>query len=80
MPVSAYILINVQIGKSAEVLEKIRNVRGVQSAAFTTGEYDLIIRITVDNLEELYNVTTNEIHKIPGILKTTTFVIEKEIR
>lgn len=77
--VSAYILINVEVGKSAEVIEKIRNIPGVQSVAYTTGEYDLILRVTVNSLEDLYEITTKEIHKIDGITKTITYVIEKEI-
>ena len=57
-----------------------------QTASAATFDFNPAINGKIFNLTEGVcweydiNVTTNEIHKIPGILKTTTFVIEKEIR
>ena len=77
--ISAYIFIKVAIGKLQDVVEKLREIGCAESIAVTTGEFDIVLRVKVKDLEELYDVTTNKIHKIDGIISTLTHIIEKEI-
>ena len=79
MMISAYIMINVEVGKILSVVEALRRVRGVSNVSVVAGEYDIIVRAEVQSLEELFYLT-EEIHKIPGIKRTTTHVVEKEVR
>lgn len=76
--ITAYILINVKIGYIDKVMEDLKKIRNVKSVAITAGLYDLVVRVKVETLEELFQVT-NEIHEIEGIERTNTHVIEKEI-
>ena len=78
MTVAAYVLINVRVGKMGEILDKLRGIRNVKSISVVAGEFDLIVRVEVDNLSDLFDVT-EEIHKIDGIEKTITYVVEREI-
>jgi len=50
----------------------------VEKISVIAGEYDIVVRVHVKNLEKLLEVT-NEIQMINGVKKTTTQVIEKEI-
>jgi len=77
--VVAYILINVAIGKVDHVMSKLREIENVKSIAVVAGEFDLIVRVEVKSLEKLFDVT-EKIHRIDGITKTTTHIVEKEIR
>lgn len=73
----AYIMLNVTLGKTNEVLDKIKKIPGVTSVAVITGEYDILVRIEGETMEQMYN-TTQEIHLIDGISETTTSIIQKE--
>ena len=44
MAVSAYILIQTEVGKAAQVAEEVDNIEGVVSAEDVTGPYDVIAR------------------------------------
>lgn len=73
----AYVLINVELGRTNEVLSKIKLIPGVTSVAVITGEYDIIVRLETLTMDEMYN-RTQEIHLIDGIIETTTSIIQKE--
>ncbi len=75
----AYIFIKVAIGQLETVLDRLKNIEEAESIAVTTGEYDIVLRIKVSSLEELYRVTIEKIHKIDGIVNTLTHIIEKEL-
>ncbi|TFG03749.1 Lrp/AsnC family transcriptional regulator [Candidatus Thorarchaeota archaeon] len=77
--VLAYILMELEIGKSDEVLEQLRLIDEATKIAVTTGVYDIIVRLEVPTLEDLYDITVHKIHSIPGIRDTTTAVVEKMI-
>ncbi|MHA1219571.1 MAG: Lrp/AsnC family transcriptional regulator [Candidatus Heimdallarchaeaceae archaeon] len=79
MTVSAYIFFIVDLGKTQEVVNALREIPNIVNVAVVTGEYDIVVKILVENLEELFHVTTEKIHMIEGISETQTSVIEKEI-
>lgn len=53
MAIEAYVLINVDMGKTMEVLEALAKLDGVTSAHSVTGPYDIIAAIGVVNLDRL---------------------------
>ena len=73
----AYILVTIKLGKTNEVLAKLKQIPNVTSVAVITGEYDIIIRVETNTMDEMYN-RTQEIHLIDGIIETTTSIIQKE--
>jgi len=76
MTITVYLLMDIEIGKTEQVLEKLQLIPEATKIAVTTGIYDIILRLEVDNLDELYTITL-KIHSIPGIKETTTAVVEK---
>ena len=53
MAVSAYILIQTEVGKAAQVAEEVGEIDGVVSAEDVTGPYDVIARAEADTVDEL---------------------------
>ena len=53
MVVQAYILIQTDVGKAAEVARAIAQVKGVTLAEDVTGPYDVIVRAEASNVDEL---------------------------
>lgn len=76
--VSAYILLTMQTGDSEKSISEMRKIENVEKISVVAGEYDIVVRVHVKNLENLLKVT-NKIQLINGVKKTTTQVIEKEI-
>jgi DNA-binding Lrp family transcriptional regulator len=76
--VNAYILLSMKTGSSDKAIKEMRKLENVEKISIVAGEYDIVVRVRVDTLEQLLEVT-NELQLIEGIAKTTTQVIEKEI-
>ncbi len=72
MSVQAYILIQTEVGKAAEVAEQVAEISGVSDAADVTGPYDVIVRAEARNVDELGKMVVSKIQAIPGITRTLT--------
>ena len=59
-------------------IDHMQTIEFVEKISVVAGQYDVIIRVLVEDLESLLAIT-NQLQMIPGIEKTTTQVIEKEI-
>ena len=75
--VLAYVLMEVEIGKTDDVVDALRKIDEATTVAVTTGSYDIVVLLETQNLEELYEITVRGIHQIPGIKETQTAVVEK---
>ena len=53
MSVSAYVLIQTEVGKAASVAAEIATLAGVTTAEDVTGPYDVIARVEARNVDEL---------------------------
>ena len=72
MAVSAYILIQTEVGKAASVAEQIGGLAGVASAEDVTGPYDVIVRAEAPSVDELGRMVVSHIQLIEGITRTVT--------
>ena len=76
--INAYILITMRPGNTNTNIMEMRKIENVEKISVVAGEYDIVVRVHVENLEKLLEVT-NKIQMVDGVKKTTTQVIEKEI-
>lgn len=72
MSVSAYILIQTEVGKAAAVAEEVSNIDGVVSAEDVTGPYDVIARSEANTVDELGQLVVSRVQMISGITRTLT--------
>ena len=73
----AYIMMDIELGKTDEVVDSLRKIEAATKIAVTTGGVDIVMLLETSSLEELYEITVKQIHKIPGIRDTQTAVVEK---
>ena len=73
MAVKAYILIVTAVGKEVEVANSVKKINGVKEANPVYGEYDVVIEIVANTLDEL-NKIISQIRKEPSILRTVTLI------
>ena len=72
MVVQAYILIQTDVGKAAEVAAEIAEVKGVTLAEDVTGPYDVIVRAEANSVDELGKMVVSRVQLIDGITRTLT--------
>jgi DNA-binding Lrp family transcriptional regulator len=70
--VQAYILIQTEVGKAADVARNIGSIDGVTQAEDVTGPYDVIVRAEARNVDELGKLVVAQVQSIPGITRTLT--------
>jgi DNA-binding Lrp family transcriptional regulator len=70
--VQAYILVQTEVGKAAEVALRIRGIAGVTLAEDVTGPYDVIVRAESDNVDDLGRMVVAQIQAVSGITRTLT--------
>ncbi len=70
--VQAYILVQTNVGKAAEVAMAIRDLDGVVRAEDVTGPYDVIVRAEAASVDELGQLVVAKVQIVPGITRTVT--------
>jgi DNA-binding Lrp family transcriptional regulator len=70
--VQAYILIQTEVGKAAQVAREIADVKGVTLAEDVTGPYDVIVRAEARNVDELGKLVVARVQAVDGITRTLT--------
>ncbi len=68
----AYVLIQTDVGKSAQVAEEVGKIDGVIAAHNVTGNYDVIVLAEADSMDDLGRLVVNQIQLIHGITRTAT--------
>ena len=72
MTAKAYVLIETAVGKNKDVVLALRKIKGVKEANMVTGPYDVIAIVEGEDLTEVGNLVTGDIHKAAGIERTVT--------
>ena len=72
MTVKAYVLIEVQVGRTKDVVESLRGLEGVTSVDVVTGPYDAIAILERKTPNDLGVLVTAKIHPVSGISRTVT--------
>jgi DNA-binding Lrp family transcriptional regulator len=70
--VTAYILVQTEVGKAAQVARDIVAIKGVQQAEDVTGPYDVVVRAEARNIDELGRLVVARVQAVDGITRTLT--------
>ena len=70
--VTAYILVQTEVGKAARVAEEVAAIEGVQQAQAVIGPYDVIVRAEARNIDELGRLVVARVQAVHGITRTLT--------
>jgi DNA-binding Lrp family transcriptional regulator len=73
--VQAYILIQTEVGRAADVARAIAGIAGVTLAEDVTGPYDVIARVEAPGVDELGQLVIARIQDVKGITRTLTCTV-----
>lgn len=72
--ITAFVLVDVAVDMVPEAARAITGIDGVVEVYSVTGRYDLICKVRVSANEELADVVTAGIDKVPGIVDSETVI------
>jgi DNA-binding Lrp family transcriptional regulator len=72
MTVSAYVLIQTEVGKASQVTKAVGELSGIVQVDGVTGPYDVIARADSADLDELAKQVVMPIQEVEGVTRTLT--------
>ena len=72
---SAYVLIQTEVGKVAKVAQAISDLDGVQLAEDLVGPYDVIARVQAPGLDQLGQLVVSRVQVVDGVTRTLTCTV-----
>ena len=70
--VEAYVLIQAEVGRSAEVADAARKIPGVRFADVVTGPYDVVVRAEAAEIDGLGKLIVAKVQAVVGVTRTLT--------
>jgi DNA-binding Lrp family transcriptional regulator len=70
--ITAYVLIQTEVGKSGQVARAAAEIDGVQQAQPVVGPYDVIVRAQAPSMDALGKLVVSRIQAIDGVTRTLT--------
>jgi DNA-binding Lrp family transcriptional regulator len=70
--VSAYILIQAEVGKATQVTNELKSIKGIVQVDGVTGPYDVIARAEATTVDELGKLVVARVQSVEGITRTLT--------
>ena len=67
-----YVLINVKPGMELQAFERISAMENVTDADLLFGDYDIIVKITADNMGMIAKTVVEQIRQVEGVDNTKT--------
>ncbi len=72
---SAYVLIETEVGKVAHVAQALSHLDGVQLSQDLAGPYDVIARVQASGLDQLGRLVVPAIQVVDGVTRTLTCMV-----
>jgi len=80
MAVKAYVLMKVSSGSEREICKKIVEFDEVLDASIVYGEFDIIAKVRVEELETLEDFLSENLRSMPSIMLTSTMIVAREYK
>lgn len=72
--IKAYVLVVTDPGKTKNVYQELHGVPGVAEMHEVMGPYDIVVELSVSNLQEIPTILGEKIRTIDGVQSTTSLV------
>ena len=69
-----FLMLKVEPGTLAEVADRITELESFSEAYSISGAYDLLVKLYVENFDDLSRLVTEQIQRIPHVRETFTIL------
>lgn len=80
MAVLAYVLFKISSGREREVCQKIITFDEVMEADIIFGEYDVIAKISAQDLDALEDFLSQKLRAVSSVILTSTMLVGREYK
>lgn len=83
LPTEAFIFVSFQSGldiSQRELAKRISKITGVNEVHIISGEYDLLLKVRGESLENIGELVVDKLRKLKGVGKTLTFACFETIK
>jgi DNA-binding Lrp family transcriptional regulator len=70
--VEAYVLLQTEQGRMAEIAQSLAQLPAVSEADVVTGPYDVIARVQADDMDAIGQLIVAEVQVVGGVTRTLT--------
>ena len=77
MSVLAYVLVTLNPGTEKNILEKVAYFDEVLKVSMMYGEYDALVQVSTESLDQLNKFLTDKLRVLPDIFQTATLIVAK---
>ncbi len=70
--IAAYVLIQTEIGKAAQVVAEVKEIPAVDLAVAVAGPYDVLAHVSAEDVHFLGRLAVSEIQAVRGVSRTLT--------
>jgi DNA-binding Lrp family transcriptional regulator len=70
--VEAYVLIQAEVGRAADVADAVGKIPGVRFADVVTGPYDVVLRAEAAEIDGLGKLIVANVQAVVGVTRTLT--------
>jgi DNA-binding Lrp family transcriptional regulator len=71
----AFVFINTVPEFMSQVLEEIRRIEGVEEAETVYGNYDIVVKVETETMDQLKRIVTFKIRMLPKVLTTNSLLV-----
>lgn len=79
---TAYVLLNSDLGSDASIIDEVKQILEEEDVEFEVqgvyGVYDIVLKLSSDNADNLRGIITNKIRKINKVQSTLTMMVIEE--
>ena len=79
---TAYVLLNSDLGSDSSIIDEVKKILQDEDVKFEVqgvyGVYDIVLKLSSDNAENLRGIITNKIRKISKVQSTLTMMVIEE--
>ena len=79
---TAFVLLNSDLGSDVGIIAEIKGILSNENVKFEIkgvyGVYDIVLKLSSDNAENLRSIITNQIRKISKVQSTLTMMVIEE--
>jgi len=72
--IEAYVLLRIKPGQDRSVFRKVKKLKRVTEMDTVYGEYDLLIKVQVETMEDLDSFIFDTVRAIKGVERSTTLI------
>ncbi len=72
---TAYVLLNCDLGAESDIIKKIKQVPEVVEVTHIVGVYDIIVRISSDDMFKLRKIIKTNLKHIDKVRSTLTMIV-----